>query len=71
MALDIDYWDRADAELQKHGIDMRSLYDAPDAVIIDSGRQGHGKLLYAMPFGLTLPSKKLMTLTITGRGTII
>lgn len=33
---------------------------------IDSGRQGHGKLLYAMPFGLALPSKK-----VTRSGTTI
>lgn len=66
MALDIDHWDRACNELALHGIDLRGLYDAPDAVIIDSGRQGHGKLLYAMPFGLALPSKK-----ITRSGTTI
>jgi hypothetical protein len=66
MALDIDNWDRAVEELTTHGIDLTTLYNAPDAVIIDSGRQGHGKLLYAMPFGLALPSKK-----ITRAGTTI
>ena len=55
MALDIDSWDRAAFELMLHGINLQTLYDAPDAVIIDSGRQGHGKLLYAMPLGLALP----------------
>lgn len=60
MALDIDVWDRAALELLKYGIDLSSLYSAPDAVVIDSGRPGHGKLLYAMPFGLALPSKKLI-----------
>ena len=59
MALDIDEWDTAVAELERHGIDLPALYDAQDAVIIDSGREGRGKLLYAMPFGLTLPSKKI------------
>lgn len=59
MALDIDDWDRAAFELMMKGIDLSALYAAPDAVIIDSGRAGHGKLLYAMPFGLTLPSKKI------------
>ena len=59
MALDIDSWDRAAFELMLHGINLQALYDAPDAVIIDSGRQGHGKLLYAMPLGLALPSKKV------------
>ena len=66
MALDIDHWDRACNELALQGIDLQGLYNAPDAVIIDSGRQGHGKLLYAMPFGLALPSKK-----ITRNGTTI
>lgn len=60
MALDIDDWNRAVQELMKHGIDLTALYEAPDAVIIDSSRPGHGKLLYAMPAGLVLPSKKLI-----------
>ena len=60
MCLDIDNWDLAEAELTKHGIGLSTLYQAPDAVTIESGRQGHGKLVYAMPFGLVLPSKKLI-----------
>jgi hypothetical protein len=56
MAFDIDNWDATKAQ----GIDLDALYSAPDAVVIDSGRQGHGKLLYAMPFGLALPSKKVI-----------
>ena len=59
MALDIDHWDMATELLKQHGVDLNALYNAPDAVIIDSGRQGHGKLLYAMPFGLTLPTKRI------------
>lgn len=60
MALDIDQWDRAVSELALKGIDLEGLYSASDAVVIDSGRHGHGKLLYAMPEGLVLPSKKLI-----------
>lgn len=60
MAVDVDVWDRAAFELMMHGINLQALYEAPDAVIIDSGRQGHGKLLYAMPFGMVLPSKKFI-----------
>ncbi|MDP4899275.1 MAG: FAD-dependent oxidoreductase, partial [Pontimonas sp.] len=41
--------------LMQHGIDLDVLYSAPDAVVINSGRPGHGKLLYAMPFGAALP----------------
>jgi hypothetical protein len=56
MAFDIDNWDVTVAQ----GIDLDALYAAPDAVIINSGRPGHGKLLYRMPFGLALPSKKII-----------
>lgn len=59
VAIDVDYWDRAKQELSKHDIDLQSLYTAPDAVTIESGRVGHGKLLYKMPEGIVLPSKKL------------
>jgi len=59
MSLDIDEWDTAEALLSEHGINLINLMDAPDAVTIESGVSGHGKLIYAMPFGLTLPSKKI------------
>lgn len=59
MALDIDEWDSAAAMLMLHGIDLSALFDAPDAVTIHSGNPGHGKLLYAMPFGMVLRSKKI------------
>lgn len=59
MALDIDHWETAALMLTDRGIDLEQLYRAPDAVIVDSGRAGRGKLLYAMPFGLALPSKKI------------
>jgi len=61
MAFDIDNWDATLAQ----GIDLQALYDAPDAVIINSGRPGHGKLLYSMPFGLALPSKKILVGGVT------
>lgn len=60
MALDIDKWDSAAFELLMQGIDLQALYDAPDAVIVHSGRAGRGKLLYAMPFGLVLPTKRVV-----------
>lgn len=53
MALDIDDWDDACVLLGLQGVDLQGLYDAPDSVIVDSGRQGHGKLLYALPAPLT------------------
>jgi hypothetical protein len=60
MALDIDNWTVTTSLLSEHGLDLDALYAAPDAVVINSGKPGHGKLLYAMPFGAALPSKKIM-----------
>lgn len=54
MAFDIDDWE----ETKKYGIDVDALYAAPDAVTILSGRKGKGKLLYRMPWGMVLPTKK-------------
>lgn len=54
MALDVDDWARTLAR----GIDVDALYAAPDSVTILSGKPGHGKLLYKMPMGLRLPTKK-------------
>ena len=59
MSLDIDNWAEADKLLKEHNIDLKQLYDAPDSVAINSGKSNRGKLLFAMPFGLTLPSKKI------------
>jgi hypothetical protein len=59
MALDIDALDNATTMLAQRGIDLQALLDAPDAVQIASGREGRAKLLYAMPVGLTLPTKKI------------
>jgi hypothetical protein len=61
MAFDIDDWGITVAQ----GIDLDALYAAPDAVIVNSGRPGHGKLLYQMPFGLALPSKKIIVDGVT------
>lgn len=52
-SLDVDDWDLTKAR----GIDLDALFNAPDAVQIVSGKSGHGKLLYRMPFGV-LPTKK-------------
>ncbi len=65
-AIDIDSWDDAISVLSEHGIDLNALYNAPDAVTINSGMPGHGKLIYQMPFGLALPSKKI-THSVTGK----
>lgn len=54
MALDVDDWE----ETKKYGIDVDALYAAPDAVTILSGREGRGKLLYRMPLGMVMPTKK-------------
>ena len=60
MALDIDDWDRAKIEFVKFGINIDDLFDAADAVEIDSGKPGHGKLIFRMPAGIPMQSKKLI-----------
>ncbi len=60
MALDIDDMSIAIQELGMVGIDLRELFNAPDAVTINSGATGHGKLLYRMPFGATLATKRII-----------
>lgn len=59
MSLDIDDWKEADKLLKEHNINLQDLYNAPDSVAINSGKDNRGKLLFAMPFGITLPSKKI------------
>lgn len=49
MALDVDDYGRAAEWLEQHGIDLDALFTDPMAVHIVSGREGHGKLLYACP----------------------
>lgn len=65
MAFDIDEWDTTAMVLGLQGINLQALYEANDAVIVDSGRAGHGKLLYKMPLGMALPSKKIIINGIT------
>ncbi len=65
MALDIDHWEYTSSLLQEHKVSLQALYDANDAVVINSGKPGHGKLLYQMPFGLALPSKKIIASGVT------
>lgn len=60
MALDIDSYSDAAELLKEKGLVLDDLFKAPDAVVIDSSRPGHGKLLYKMPFGLILQSKKII-----------
>ena len=67
MALDIDEWEHASAYFKERGIDLTQLFSAPDAVAIDSGNPGHGKLIFAMPFGIALPSKKITYDTADGK----
>lgn len=67
MALDIDNKEVACAELAKHGIDLEKWLTSRDAVRIVSGAVNHAKLLYLMPFGVSLQSKKLITTDSNGK----
>lgn len=55
MAFDVDSIEKTVA----YGIDVQSLANAPDSVIVWSGREGRCKLLYKMPFGLLMPTKRV------------
>jgi hypothetical protein len=57
-AIDIDDIDLARAWLLERGVSLDELLAAPDAVLIDSGRVGHSKLLYRL--FIPLPSKKVI-----------
>lgn len=58
--IDIDNWDHAANLLKVHNIDLAQHYNAPDAVRIQSGRLNRGKLIYRMPEGKVMVSKKLI-----------
>lgn len=49
MALDIDSMEMAKELLGKEGICLQALLDDPDAVKVNSGRPGRGKLIYRVP----------------------
>ena len=59
-ALDIDDYDKAKKWLLERGADLDALADADNAVQVISGRPNSGKLLYRMPMGLALPSRKII-----------
>jgi hypothetical protein len=65
-SIDIDDWTVACQTLGFVGIDLKGLFDAPDSVAIHSGNPGHAKLIYRLPFGITLPSKKCIHTTPEG-----
>ena len=59
-ALDLDNMDLARAWFAERGVDLDALLAAPDAVMISSGREGRGKLLYRLPEGVEpLASKRM------------
>jgi hypothetical protein len=51
VAIDIDDVKNAEAWLQLNDIDLRSLLEGDDSVLIESGRSNHKKLLYRLPSG--------------------
>ena len=59
-AIDIDDYALAKAWLAERGVDLDVLMRSPDAVGIESGNPGHGKLLYRVPLGMPLPSKRVV-----------
>jgi hypothetical protein len=59
MSLDIDHYEESKALLSQRGVDLDALIRASDSVMIDSGNPGHAKLLFRLPLGITLTSKKI------------
>lgn len=60
-AIDIDHFKHAIVWFANHGIDLKSLLIASDAVVIWSGKKGSLKLLYRLPAGTTpLETKKIV-----------
>jgi hypothetical protein len=64
MAFDIDNLDMT-IKMFKDIVDINTLLNAPDAVIIDSGRPSRSKLIYTMPEGIVLPTKKIVNKSYT------
>jgi hypothetical protein len=58
-ALDVDDLPLARLWLTERNINLDTLLQAADAVEIRSGRLGSAKLLYAMPLGLTIPTRRV------------
>ncbi len=58
-AIDIDDARQSQEYLEQFGIDLKALYNAPNAVRILSGRKNRAKLLYSLPD--PLPSYKVIT----------
>ena len=48
-AIDVDDYAMAHEWLMERGVDLDELFAREDSVQISSGKQGHGKLLYALP----------------------
>ncbi len=58
-AIDLDDFKAARTWFNAQDVDLMSLLEAEDAVVIHSGKVNSLKLLYKMPLGLTLPSKQV------------
>lgn len=59
-SLDLDNMDEARAWLAERGIDLDALLNADDACQISSGREGKGKLLYKLPVGRAMETKRIV-----------
>lgn len=71
VAIDLDHLELARAWLAERGIDLQALLDAPDAVGIQSGRPGSAKLLYKVPSGFAMPTKRIAATVEGERVTVL
>lgn len=71
VSIDLDHLERAIAWLAERGVDLQQLLDAPDAVQIASGRPNSSKLIYKVPNGFALPTKRVSATVEGERRTIL
>ncbi len=66
-AIDLDQLRQAAEWLKEsHGLDLETFLNAPEAVQILSGREGHGKLLYRLPAGIDPATLQTVAKVIDG-----
>lgn len=60
VSIDIDHWLKALQWLNRQGIGLERLYNEPQAIVLESGKKGHGKIFYQLPDGVqALPTQQI------------
>lgn len=60
VSIDVDHWLKASRWLSQQGIGLDQFYKDPQAVVLESGKEGHGKIFYRLPDGIQpLPTQQI------------